>query len=163
MARANETGDDPLGPDDNEILEALRQTAAKIEPVGPEVLEAARAAFTWRRIDEELAELVADSARDQDLAGVRGTDGVRLLTFEVSGGVVVELEVAHEGAGLRVLGQLVPSRPGEACISHRRGAASSTIDALGRFAIRNVAAGPVRIELRFGDSAPHVVTDPVLL
>ena len=42
-------------------------------------LTGARAAWTWRTIDEELAELVFDSAAE--LTGVRSEDTARQLTF----------------------------------------------------------------------------------
>lgn len=45
---------------------------AHLAPIPTRLTEAARAAFGWRRIDVELAELLFDSATDE-LAGVRGT------------------------------------------------------------------------------------------
>jgi len=43
------------------------------------VIEGARAAWTWRTIDQELAELVFDSAGE--LTGVRSEDTARQLTY----------------------------------------------------------------------------------
>ena len=81
------TGD--LHPDDTALLLRLGAIAAEVDPVPDLVLEAGRAAFLLRRLDAELAELVADSATDR--AGVRGGDD-RLLSFE-AGETSLELQV----------------------------------------------------------------------
>ena len=70
----------------------------------------ARWAFTWRTVDSELAELVADSATDElALSGVRSDAGPRLLTFEVSQlELAVEVQVTESAGARRLLGQVVP-------------------------------------------------------
>ena len=40
----------------------LRALFARVDPVPPLLDDAARAAFTWRTVDAELAELMRDSA-----------------------------------------------------------------------------------------------------
>jgi hypothetical protein len=58
---------------DDRLVEALRRALAEADEVPTEVVAAARAAWTWRTIDAELAALVHDSTLDdQELAGVRG-------------------------------------------------------------------------------------------
>ena len=55
------------------LLSALGEMIDEIDPVPPEVMRAGYAAFIWRTVDAELAELAEDSM----LAGagsVRGTD-----------------------------------------------------------------------------------------
>lgn len=62
-------------PDDElqTILAALDDAFEHVlEPVPARLSDAARRAFGWRLIDQQLAELVEDSA-DADLVGVRGT------------------------------------------------------------------------------------------
>ena len=97
------TGTGGLSPDDTALLLRLGAIAAEIDPVPDLVLEAGRAAFLVRRLDAELAELVADSATDR--AGVRGGDD-RLLSFE-AGEVSLELQVSARAGVLHVLGQVV--------------------------------------------------------
>jgi hypothetical protein len=53
------------------LLEELRRIASFVEPVPPETVAAARAAFAWRTIDAELAALVHDSLVDTSAAGLR--------------------------------------------------------------------------------------------
>ena len=58
---------------DDRLIEVLRRALAEADEVPTEVVAAARAAWTWRTIDAELAALVHDSTLDdQELAGVRG-------------------------------------------------------------------------------------------
>src|SRR2546427_700758 len=88
---------------------------------GPERLgkpPAARGAFAWRLIDAELAGLVAGSACELVYAGPRGGGPPRLVTFEVPGGTSLELEAGSHGGGIRLIGQVVPARPGTAEVQH---------------------------------------------
>jgi len=131
-----------------QLLASLRAEAAAHEAVPPEVVEAARAAFTWRLVDAELAELVADSIFEPELAGVRGGREPRILTFGVPGGTALELEATPTAGGLRILGQIVPSRPGTARVQHPGGLVDADIDGMGRFAAYDIPHGHVRIRLR---------------
>ena len=76
----------------------LRALFAHMDPVPPLLDDAARAAFTWRTVDAELAELMRDSADAEEEAGmlVRGGGGPRQLSFE-SPRLGIELEVAATG------------------------------------------------------------------
>ena len=70
-------------PTDDELLELVGRALRTAEPVPDRVIAGARAAWTWRTIDEELAELVFDSA--VELTGVRSEDTARQLTFRAPG------------------------------------------------------------------------------
>jgi hypothetical protein len=134
-------------PGDERLLDALRELTARVDPVPPDVVDAARSAIAWRRMDAELAELLYDSVEDQAaLAGVRSEGGPRLLTFEAAE-ISVELEVTPSGDERRLVGQIVP--PGEARLQvrHPAGVVEVTADALGRFATGALPAGPVSIRL----------------
>ena len=89
---------------DDHLLELVGRALRAAEPVPDRVLDGARAAWTWRTIDEELAELVFDSA--SELTGVRSEDTARQLTFRAPG-MEIEVMVVDE-ASRRILGQLVP-------------------------------------------------------
>jgi hypothetical protein len=97
------TGTGAFHPDDEALLQRLGAVAGEVDPVPDLVLEAGRAAFLLRRLDAELAELVADSLRDP--AGVRG-GGDRLLSFE-AGETVLELQVTEQPGGTHLIGQVV--------------------------------------------------------
>ena len=133
---------------DEMILASLRVAAAAREPVPAGVLQAARDAFARRLIDAELAELVADSAFEMAHAGTRGAWGPRLVTFEVPGGTALELEVCSNGGGIRLVGQVVPGRPGTAEVQHPGGGIAVDVDEVGRFAAHGIRPGPMRVKLR---------------
>jgi hypothetical protein len=117
----------------------------------------AQAAFTWRTVDQELAELSAlgllaltyDSAED-DLALVRAAavDEPRQLTF-ASEALTLDIEV--EPDALR--GQLMPAGPGTAVVEFGSGfAVEVQADEDGMFRLdRPRDAGPVRIRCRVGE------------
>ena len=64
---------------DDDLLELVGRALRAADPVPDRVTDGARAAWTWRTIDQELAELVFDSAAE--LTGVRSEDTARQLTF----------------------------------------------------------------------------------
>lgn len=142
------------GPEDAALLEALRAVAGRVDPVPPEVREAARASFTWRTIDAELAELAYDSLLDDDrLVGVRSSDAPRTLSFE-GAGCSVEVEVAEEGDARRLLGQLVPPQTAAVEVRHPAGVVTVDADEVGRFSVAGLPAGPVSLRCAVAGAAP---------
>lgn len=90
-----------MSPDPEESDEALLGRLAlvveRLDPVPAAVLEGSRALLGLRRLDEELAELVRDSAEERGrMLAVRGEGDVRLISFE-TGPVTVELQVTERG------------------------------------------------------------------
>ena len=84
----------------------LRAIFGHLDPVPQLLDEAARAAFTWRTVDAELAELMRDSAEAEDEAGllVRSAGGPRQLSFE-SPHLGIEIEVTATGPRERRLSE----------------------------------------------------------
>ena len=80
---------------DDALQELLGLALRQADPVPEHVLAAARGAFTWRTIDQELADLVFDSATE--LMGVRDHGGTRQLTFQAPG-LEIEVMVADPDA-----------------------------------------------------------------
>src|SRR5688572_4809057 len=98
----------------------LREIFGHLDPVPQMLDDAARAAFGWRTVDAEIAELLRDSADTTDDAAllVRSGGGPRQLSFE-SPQLGIELEVTETGPGeRRVAGQLLP--PGDATVTLER-------------------------------------------
>lgn len=130
-------------PTDDALIDQLHAALAAADPVPADVLAVAKASFTWRTVDAELAELAFDSATEE-LAGVRSHDAARQLTFDAPG-VQVELMVHGTGDERRLTGQLVP--PQAATVELRSG--SETLHATaaddGAFTFPAVPAGPVSI------------------
>jgi hypothetical protein len=145
---------DPLMPE-------VRDVVNKADPIPDLVIAAARESFTWRTIDSELAELVADSADTLSAssagATVRGDAGPRLLTFEATG-LVVEVEVAEAGTNRRLVGQLVPTTAADIVVRWNTGTATTTADKLGRFIVTNIPAGLVSLAVRRSNDTNPVVT-----
>jgi len=133
--------------EDASLLEELQTVMRQVDPVPARVREAAKASFTWRTVDAELAELAFDSLVDQELATVRGTAEPRMLTFTAPG-LTVEVEVAAIGARRRLIGQLMPPGAAEVKVHHPGGTVTVEADELGRFAAPELEAGPVRLQCR---------------
>lgn len=146
-------------PDDDRLLDALRDIANRADPVPDTLITAAKATLTWRTIDAELAELTADSLlEDRPLAEVRGfaAAGPRLVTFEAPA-VTVEVEVTTVGRGRQLVGQLVPADAATLQIRHPSGTMDVVVDEHGRFLADAVPAGPVSLRVRYGGADERVV------
>jgi hypothetical protein len=143
-------------PTPDPIFATLRNVIDRADPVPQAVLDAARAAYTWRTIDAELAELTADSL--MATSGVRSTSAPRLLTFE-GAGIEVEVEVAHTGSTRHLSGQVVPMGPAQITVRWSGGTQETTADELGRFAVDRVPVGSVSLAiLRTGADQPIVTS-----
>jgi len=105
----NEPIDLEVSSNDAALLQRFGAVARAADPAPELTVELARAAFELRRLDAELAELVADSVDDaRRPAGVRGGGDARLLSFE-AGSTCLEVEVHVDAPRRTLLGQVVPS------------------------------------------------------
>jgi len=141
--------------DEAGLLAAIGRVHERVDPVPEFVREAGRAAFAWRDPDAAVAELVADGALAD--AGVRAAGGPRLLTFAL-GDLSVDLEVHAHGAHRRVLGMLRPVAPGRLHARHGDAEVDVALDALGRFVLEDLPAGPFRLRWRPADGPPVVTS-----
>jgi hypothetical protein len=152
----NQPGSGHVDPADAALLDRLRPLIEEDDPVPPEVTAAAKAASTWRRIDEELAELgeLADLTGDSLTlaAGVRG-GATRLLTYE-AGDLTIEIEVSTDDGRIRILGQVVPAAVVLVRVEQPARAVEVTTDELGRFRATGLASGPTRLSLTPPGAAP---------
>jgi hypothetical protein len=156
----NETPD-LHGPEDEALLQELRDAVRRFDPPPDAVLEAARASLTWHTIDAELAALEFDSAVDLATTAVRSSgEGPRLLTFAAPG-LNIEVEVSPIGPRRQLVGQLVPAQPARIDVRHAGGVTTVRADQLGRFDVDTISAGPVSLRCHLGDvpSRPPVVTE----
>jgi hypothetical protein len=146
---------DPPDPNDD-LLAELRSVIGRVDPVPPEVTEFAQAALGWRRLDADLAELLADSALEADsMALARGGEG-RWLTFRTDD-LTIDVEIQADGNARTLLGQLAPP-PATATIEVQStgGAvvASAEGDPLGRFRLTLESEGHVRLLVLREGAAP---------
>jgi hypothetical protein len=137
------------GLDDDGLLRAVGEVIDDRDPVPRRAVEVAGAAFELHGVDDELAELVADSLVDAG-AGVRhdgraGSDG-RLLSFE-GAGLTLDVELLADGA--TVIGEVAP--PARAVVEVRtaEGTAVVETDDAGRFLAR-LGRGPCRFRVSSG-------------
>jgi hypothetical protein len=132
--------------DDDEVLLAELGQALLAEPV-PGVEAAAKALFTWRTIDDDLAALAYDSAvaDEVDVRGGEPPDSavLRTLTFTTTT-MTIEIGVRQDG----VIGQIVPPQPGTVEIRTEVGAfGTAEIDDLGCFTVAATPRAPFRLHL----------------
>ena len=143
---------------DAALEEQLRQIIERLDPVPDELLAVAIASYTWRSVDSDLAELVFDSAAEENAALVRGSDQARLLTFSVRD-LVIELQVSSGGHERRIVGQLTPPQPATVQIRQDGTVTDAGADDLGRFT-GSLAAGPFSLACRSGTGGGQpVVTE----
>jgi hypothetical protein len=129
-------------PTDDEIMATLRRAAATVDPVPASVTEAARAALATRRLDEELAELVLDSALAAGAVRAEDDD-TRVLSFR-AGDVTLELQV-EQGPSLR---GLVLGTTDQVVLETPDGTRDVHLGTDGWFELPSVPAGPLRIRAR---------------
>jgi hypothetical protein len=129
------------------LLARLGGLLDRLDPVPGEVTTEARALFGLRRLDEELAELVRDSAEDRGgLLVVRGEGDVRLISFE-TGTVTVELQVTERGADRDLVAQVTGTALAGAEVETSAGRREVAVeDSL--FSVDGVPAGLLRLRLR---------------
>jgi len=151
-------------PDPNaELLNELRSVLERVDPPPAEIAEFARAALGWRRLDGELAELLADSALETQATALArsGGTGSRWLTFR-SEGLAIDLQIEADGAVRNLLGQLAPP-PASAAIEVQAGdgtvIATADADSLGRFRITLETGDRIRLRvLRPDPPGPPIET-----
>jgi len=131
---------------DDELLAELRAAVAEADLVTDRQRETARAAFTWRTVDAELAELLHDSALEAQ--AVRGEDdAARTLSF-ASGELTLEVEIDGETVMGQVVGAAAQSVVLQRSVSDDQ---PLEVDSAGFFRIEGVGPGPLRFVVQAGD------------
>lgn len=149
--------DDAMDADDLALLTRLRDLFDTVDPAPAAAVTAARALFGLRRLDEELAELVRDSAEEQGrLLAVRGQGDVRLISFE-TGPVAVELQVTERGEVRDVVAQVAGTSLTGAEVETPAGRRSSPVQD-GLFTLDGVPAGLLRLRLLTSTGAELVTS-----
>lgn len=139
--------------DDFGLEDELRGIANLLDPVPPQLMEDAMAAFTLRTLDAELALIAFDSWDEETATRVRGPGRPRLLTFR-AGEVAVELEVS----GPRLVGRVLPGTATEIGVQRRDSEVRLRSDELGRFTADTLAPGPLRLRIVAREGGGPVVT-----
>jgi hypothetical protein len=140
--------------DDDELMALLGDVLDAECAVPADTLTAAQAAFALRNVDEELADLLFDSADVPVQAGVRGpADDRRQVTYQ-SADLLIECEIGPS----TLVGQLLPPTPVTLELMNSTGSRHPVdVDAHGRFVVPLPRPGPIRLRCRQG-SQPDVLT-----
>jgi hypothetical protein len=140
--------------DDDELLAALREALdAAHHPQLELVVASARDAFTYQRLDEELAQLVYDSLLDVGVASAtRAREDPRVVVFE-NDAISIEIEII----GDTIVGQVAP--PGQVRVTvevPEQAALQVHTDKLGCFSLTAaslgaLSRGPLRLQIERGE------------
>jgi hypothetical protein len=132
--------------DDDAVIARLREVARTADPEPPELAGTARAAFGLYRFDEELAQLLHDSA--EETVEVRGSvdDEARLLSFG-SDDVAADLEIAATDDGTSVVTGTVHGPVARAVLQTPEDTQALELDEHGRFRVDGVTGAAVRVRM----------------
>ncbi len=133
----------------DELLVRLAALLERVDPMPAQVTVEASALFGLRRLDEELAELVRDSAEERGrMLAVRGEGDVRLISFE-TGPVAVELQVTERGTARDLVAQITGTEVARAEVETSAGRRAVTVQE-SLFTMDGVPAGLLRLRLLTG-------------
>jgi hypothetical protein len=135
---------------DDELMDRLRRIADDVDAAPELVSESARAAFSTRRLDDELAELLHDSDLTPSQGVRRAQPGPRLLSFEV-GDVSLEIQVDEAQGRLAVRGIAVGTVGDAEIETTTTGSRTAAIDDRGWFRIDDLPSGPLRVRVHTAD------------
>ncbi len=139
--------------DDDALMSLLGQAVAESDAVSERRRAAARGAFTWRSVDDELAELLHDSALDAGAAVRSSGAGPRSLAFGRSG-LTLEVEVDGDQLLVEVVAEgAAADAEGPAVVRLQRPDADDvveTADAAGFLRFAEVGTGAVRFVVERG-------------
>jgi len=146
------------------LLAELGGLLDRLDPVPLALLDQARQIFCWRSMDAELAELSFDSFLDRDLAlAVRADEGSVLEPRMLGFGAVVdgedlsiEVEASAMDGQSTMIGQLDPAGARTIGIEASDGDVLEVpVDEVGRFVVRPVPSGPVRLRIQHAGHLVH--------
>jgi hypothetical protein len=141
---------------DEALLARLRVLVDRIDPVPAETLAGSRALIGLRRLNEELAELVRDSAEEHGrMLALRGEGEVRLISFETNP-VAVELQVTDRGVLRDLIAQVSGTTVVQAEVETTANRRPVPVED-GIFVLDGVPAGLLRLRL-LTDSGRDLVT-----
>lgn len=130
--------------EESSLIDSLRAGLIESDPVPEDVIAFARAAYTWRTLEAELATLDFDSAESGDEVGVRSSATLRMISFQAGQWM---LDIEFDEAAERLLGIIAPETRFRVDV-HTSGTFFTTeSDEAGRFRADGVGRGPLSLVL----------------
>ena len=135
--------DETIDPEFRPFLEQLADAFddAHLEPIPPHLSAAAQDAYSWRRADAELAELLFDSASDT-LVGVRGTTTDRRSFRYASGEFAIRVHLTD----VSLIVMIEPPLSVACTVDTSHGSEQHHTDELGELAF-DAPEVPLRLEI----------------
>jgi hypothetical protein len=145
------------GLDDEGLLVALREMLGQHEAPPRWSRDLAKGSYGLRAVDAELAALTSDSDVEAARSRLRADRGPRLVVFDTAAlSMEIEVEPGNRADRWQLIGQLIPAGPARIQVRQAPRAEPAWVDAdeMGRFAVDNLAIGPLSlICLRQGQQA----------
>jgi hypothetical protein len=118
------------------------------DPTPPHLVEAGIAAFTFRTIDAEQAQLAFDSAAGGGEQLARSERPARILSFETAE-LTIELEIIPDGETIYLIGQILPPAVVQIDVRQPEIVSTGSTDGLGRISLVLPTPGPFQLSLPY--------------
>lgn len=160
---------EPMDDFDLEILDGIRDLFEHADPMPPDLPERIRFSLAMRGLEAEVARLTA-AGEDHDprLAGARGAEHSRTITFDSESLTIMIRIDSNEDGTVRIDGWLAPPQRREIEMQTSTDPCRASSDDQGRFAFISVPRGTARLvvtaaERGNGGSGRPVMTPPLIL
>jgi len=153
--------DEPIDDTDLGVLTELRELYGDLDPMAADLVDRIQFALALEDLDVEVFRL---SAEHGALAGVRGAEETRTITFD-SDSLTIMFSVSPSGsATVRLDGWLAPPAAHRVEVRTEHGAMETSADADGRFAVDDVPHGLAQLVVHpASEGTRSVVTPSVVL
>lgn len=138
MSDRHPPDDEAVEAQDDVLLAELRAAVSAKDPVPARLIESAGAAYSWRTIDEELAQLQFDSLAEA--TAVRSVDSAIHLSYGASE-TWIEIDVTDDA----ILGQVEPPADEVRLVFGSGNHLAAACDEFGQFRFERPPSGPVRL------------------
>jgi hypothetical protein len=165
MMSSDPASHEPMDDLDWEILDGVRELFGRADPMPADLPERIRFSLAMRDLEAEVARLIA--AEQQPLAGVRGAERSRTITFDSDSlTIMIRIDANRDGT-VRIDGWLAPAQRREIEMQAITDTLRVSSDDQGRFAFPSVPAGTVRLVIlaveHGRDGAGRSVVTPALV
>jgi hypothetical protein len=165
MMSSDPASHEPMDDLDWEILDGVRELFERADPMPADLPERIRFSLAMRDLEAEVARLA--EAEQQPLAGVRGAERSRTITFDSDSlTIMIRIDANRDGT-VRIDGWLAPAQCREIEMQAITDTLRISSDEQGRFAFPSVPRGTVRLVIlavRHGrDGAGRSVVTPALV